>query len=157
MFDPLAAAVILAELEDGKSLRAAAKEAGVAPSSVMHWLDRDDYLMDGKTFAEQYAQARAKGYAILGDELVEISDEQVTTVRRGKHEPNADDPDAPVEVVYDATAVARNRLRVDTRKWLLAKMLPKLYGEKVDHNVSGELNFTRIERVITKPVEGPNE
>ena len=28
-------------------------------------------------------------------------------------------------------AVLRSRLRVETRKWLLAKMLPKVYGDKL--------------------------
>lgn len=27
--------------------------------------------------------------------------------------------------------IARSRLRVDTRKWLLSKLLPKQYGEKL--------------------------
>jgi hypothetical protein len=33
----------------------------------------------------------------------------------------------------DQEAINRSRLRVDTRKWLLAKLLPKVYGEKLEH------------------------
>jgi hypothetical protein len=29
----------------------------------------------------------------------------------------------------------RDRLRVDTRKWLLSKALPKIYGDKVEHQL----------------------
>ena len=31
----------------------------------------------------------------------------------------------------------RSRLRVDTRKWLLSKALPKIYGDKVTAEISG--------------------
>jgi hypothetical protein len=43
----------------------------------------------------------------MADELIEIAD-------------GGDDP-------------ARDRLRVDARKWLLSKALPKVYGDKIDH------------------------
>jgi hypothetical protein len=32
----------------------------------------------------------------------------------------------------------RDRLRVDARKWLLSKMLPKKYGDKLDVTSDGE-------------------
>jgi hypothetical protein len=32
---------------------------------------------------------------------------------------------------FDAEHVQRSRLRLDTRKWLLSKALPKVYGDKV--------------------------
>jgi hypothetical protein len=31
---------------------------------------------------------------------------------------------------YDSGSVAHNRLRMDARKWLAAKYLPKVYGER---------------------------
>jgi hypothetical protein len=34
--------------------------------------------------------------------------------------------------VIDNAVVQRDRLRVDARKWLLAKLQPKKYGEKID-------------------------
>jgi hypothetical protein len=35
--------------------------------------------------------------------------------------------------------INRSRLRVDTRKWLLSKLLPKQYGDKVQHaNAAGD-------------------
>ena len=41
----------------------------------------------------------------------------------------------------DQDVVQRSRLRVDSRKWLLSKILPKQFGEKIDVNHSGELNL----------------
>jgi hypothetical protein len=37
----------------------------------------------------------------------------------------------------DQEVIGRSRLRVDARKWLLAKMLPKKYGDKIQQEVSG--------------------
>lgn len=34
--------------------------------------------------------------------------------------------------------VQRSRLRIETRKWLMAKMKPKKYGEKLDMTSDGK-------------------
>ena len=64
------------------------------------------WAKEDPAFAEQYARAREIGYTHLPEEIVEISDNL------------SGDP-------------ARDKLRVDTRKWLLSKVLPKVYGEKL--------------------------
>jgi hypothetical protein len=33
--------------------------------------------------------------------------------------------------------VDRSRLQIDARKWILSKLLPKKYGDKVEHEHSG--------------------
>ena len=35
--------------------------------------------------------------------------------------------------------IQRSRLRVDSRKWLASKLLPKKYGDKLDVNQSGNV------------------
>ena len=49
----------------------------------------------------------------------------------------------------------RNRLRVDTRKWMLAKMLPKVYGDKLEtkitHDVGEQFVKFMRERVSPRP------
>ena len=52
-------------------------------------------------------------------------------VRASKHGVKSDDEGGDVEVVFDSAAVARNRLRVDARKWVAAKLKPRKYGDKV--------------------------
>ena len=42
-----------------------------------------------------------------------------------------------VRVPLSADVIARNRLRIDTRKWILSKMLPKVYGDKLIQEVTG--------------------
>lgn len=58
-------------------------------------------------------------------------------VKADKHGSRDDDGDGNTEVVFDSTAVQRNRLRVDARKWLLSKMAPKKYGDKVTQEHTG--------------------
>lgn len=129
------AAIVIAELESGKSLRKAAAAIGVDPATVLRWVKADE------AFAQQYAQARETGYQLLADEILEISDDSSGDVIETDRGP-----------VANPEFTARSRLRVDSRKWMLAKMLPKVYGEKVDHNVNGQLqHFHKITRQVVDP------
>lgn len=137
MYTQEAAEIVLFELSHGKSLRKAAEAAGVSHSHVLDWCEAVP------EFRDQYMRTRARAYEMLADEIIEISDEvEITTKMEGED----------VRIGLDATAVARNRLRVDTRKWMLAKMLPKKYGDKVDLTGSLDLN-AKVERVIRKVVD----
>jgi hypothetical protein len=112
---------VLALLEEGKSLRGASKESGIDPSTVLRWTAADE------NFSQQYARARRIGYSLLAEEIVEIADDSTgdATV------------DEDGNVKQNNEFVNRARLRVDTRKWILAKMLPKVYGERVEHEHKG--------------------
>lgn len=92
---------ICRRLAEGETLRAICRDMEIPISTVLGWV-RDD--RDG--FAEQYARARDIGYEVMADELIDIADG------------GSDD-------------WQRDRLRVDARKWLLAKALPKRYGDRV--------------------------
>lgn len=128
------AAIVIAELESGKSLRKAAATAGVGASTVLDWTEADT------DFAEQYARARTRGYQLLADEIIEISDDS-----------SGDTVETDRGPVSNPEFTARSRLRVDSRKWMLSKMLPKVYGEKVDHNLTGTVHFSKISRQIVDP------
>ncbi len=106
MFNETASKVLEA-LAQGKSLRAAAAEAGIHHSTVQGWLDDSEK----EEFARQYALTRARAYQMLGDEIMEI----------------ADGPGDP----------ATKRLQFDARRWMLSKMLPKVYGDKIEHEHTG--------------------
>jgi hypothetical protein len=60
----------------------------------------------------------------MADELLDIADDSTNDYmdRVGK--------DGEVTRVLDQEAMARSRLRLDTRKWMLSKMLPKVFGDK---------------------------
>jgi hypothetical protein len=109
---------------DGQSLRKIC-EAEDMPhrATVMRWLGAHD------SFRDQYARVKAEQAEVMADEIVSIADEGDTKV--------VVCGDGTSMVVFDSTAVARNRLRVDARKWVAAKLLPKKYGDKVQQEVSG--------------------
>ena len=52
--------------------------------------------------------------------------------------------------------IQRSRLRVETRKWMLSKLLPHLYGDKSSVELNGQLNIAEAilaarKRVTRKP------
>ena len=137
-FNQVAADAVCDLIRDGKSLRAACRELELAPSTILLW------SKENKEFSEQYARAREVGYKLLADEIIDIADEKEVQVRY-------DGEDTILDL--SPTAIARNRLRVDTRKWMLSKMLPKIYGDKLE--ISGDKEnplqtVTRIELVAMR-------
>jgi hypothetical protein len=116
---------VCALLAEGLSLRKAATACEVSASHVLDWTH------DVPAFGEQYARARARGYELLADEILEISDDTSGDTIKTEHGDKA-----------NAEFVARSRLRVDSRKWMLAKMLPKVYGDKIEHDHKGGINLS---------------
>lgn len=116
---------ICERLAEGESLRTIC-DADDMPSraTVFRWCAND------AVFCNQYAHAREEQAETHADEIVSIADEKCTTVRADKHGARADDDEGNVEVVFDSAAVARNRLRVDARKWVASKLKPKKYGDR---------------------------
>ena len=116
--------LVCSELALGKSLRSILDADDKLPSAstFLDWIGADSFL------AEQYAHARQLAYELLADEIVAIADENYTTDEHG------------VKERLSSEAIQRNRLRVDTRKWMLAKMLPKVYGDhtKVTNEHTGK-------------------
>lgn len=91
-------------------------------STVWLWLDTD------KEFSEKYARAKEQQCEFMADEILEISDNSsldMAFTEDGKP-------------FIDKEHINRSRLRVDTRKWILSKLKPKKYGDKlaVEHDVS---------------------
>lgn len=129
---------ICARLVEGESLRSICRdEAMPCTVTVFKW------LREHPEFASQYARAREEQAETLAAEIVEIADE--TEVR-------ATTDGEEVRLALDPTAVARNRLRVDARKWVASKLKPKVYGDKVSAEISGPdggpvETVTRIELV----------
>ena len=116
---------ILERIASGETLRGICRsdEKFPTPQAVCYLALNDD------VFAERYARAREIGIHQMVDEIVEISDDGSNDWM----ERNADTGDEAVNHEH----ISRSRLRVDTRKWLASKVVPKLYGDKVDHNVEG--------------------
>jgi len=125
-------AAICARLIAGESLNRICQDEGM-PSVVTVY----NWLAASEEFLKLYTRAREDQADTLADQIVSIADEECTTVKADKHGTKADDDDGNTEVVFDSTAVARNRLRVDARKWVAAKLKPKKYGDFARNEISG--------------------
>jgi hypothetical protein len=99
-------------IADGKSIRFVANLLQIPESNIRFWIKKYP------DFAAQYAQARedrANGWA---EEFIEIADS--------------------IELTEDAAdnraAIELAKLRLDARKWVVSRILSKVYGEKVTHS-----------------------
>ena len=123
-------AVVLAGMRGGLSALKACQAANVSHSTFLGWVNQDTAL------ADNYAHAREDLIERMAQEVLELSDSDVGFLPDGKK---------------DWAAVQKHKLQVDTRKWLLSKLAPKKYGDKLE--VSGDAAnplVTRIERVVVK-------
>jgi hypothetical protein len=115
--------IICERLAEGESLRTICKDDGLPEARTVHrWLEANE------VFRQQYARARELQADFYAEQIVEIADEEVITVKRKNGA--VGDETVGMEVVFDPTAVARNRLRVDARKWYASKLQPKKYGDR---------------------------
>jgi hypothetical protein len=94
-------------------------------------------MNDDAALAHEYARAREDLHEVIAAEIVAIADQPVGSTESG---------------ATDTGAVQKQRLQVDTRKWLLSKLAPKKWGDKLE--LSGDqqhpLAIQTIERVIVK-------
>lgn len=88
-----------------------------SPSTVYLW------LVKHSEFSEQYAKAQADRTHAMAEELLDIADDGTNDWMERHHGEDT-------AWVTNGEALQRSRLRVDTRKWLMSKMLPKKYGDK---------------------------
>lgn len=94
-----------------------------AMSTVFKW------LREHPSFSEQYTKAKEESADALVEEMLDIADDG-TNDWMEIH----DKEGAAVGYKVNGEAVQRSRLRVETRKWIAAKLKPKKYSEKVDVN-----------------------
>ena len=101
---------------DGGHMADFCRQRDIAYTTMYDWVRSDDRR------AELYLRAREDRAEKFADEIVAISDEATVTAKHMGEE---------VVLVLDAAAVSRNKLRVDSRKWIAAKLKPRVYGDKV--------------------------
>jgi hypothetical protein len=114
-------------LARGMTLREVCKAEGMPDESTVRKWALEDY----EGFYPQYAKAREIGYQAMADETIDIAD----NAQNDWMERNGED-DAGWQA--NGEHIQRSRLRIDTRKWLLSKALPKVYGDKILHGSDPE-------------------
>lgn len=96
-------------------------------TTVLKWISDFDYH-------NHYASARETRAENIFEEIIDIVDCE-------DHDMTVDENGNP-RVNHDV--IQRDRLRVDARKWMLGKMQPKKYGDKLDVTSDGEKISTTI-------------
>lgn len=110
----------------------------VAQGESVRSICRDDDFPELKTifrwiskhedFRQHYDKAKEMAMYAMAEEMLEIAD-------NGTNDVYVDDEG---KVRVDTDVIQRSRLRVDTRKWLMSKIAPKKFGDKVDVNHGGQ-------------------
>lgn len=125
-YTPEIAAKLCEQIALGSSLRTACKgEDMPAPSTVFKW------IREHEEFSKQYAHACEERTEAMSEDILDIADDGTNDwmeQHRGEH----------VAWVTNGEAIQRSRVRIDTRKWLMAKMKPKKYGDKIDMTTNGK-------------------
>ena len=125
-YDKDIAEKICSKIASGKSVRSIVKDKKMPSSStIFRWLLDEEK----KEFWEQYEKARNIQAELIFEELIEI----------------ADNPEEGVEVwtedgrikIKKGDMLGHRRLKVDTRKWYLSKVLPKKFGDKIQNEHTG--------------------
>lgn len=96
-------------------------------NTVLKWISDFDY-------SDQYASACDTRSENIFEEILDIVDCE-------DHDMTVDENGNP-RVNHDV--IQRDRLRVDARKWMLGKMQPKKYGDKIDITSDGDKVNTTI-------------
>ena len=114
------AQIVLDGITDGKSLRQIARDGGPKASTFLLWVGQN------KTLAEQYARAIEIRSEMMAEEILEIADDATNDFML-----------AQTGLAFNHEHVQRSKLRVDSRKWILAKLQPKKYGDKIVQEHTG--------------------
>ena len=90
---------------------------------IFRWLDQPEHQL----FREHYARARVKQADALLEQIKDIAHDGRNDWEILEAERNGQD-----RIVLNAEHVQRSRLRVDTLKWVMGKLAPKKYGDKIE-------------------------
>jgi SHS2 domain-containing protein len=126
------------EMAKGRSLKSICNDEGMPTErTVMRRVAADDVL------CQQYARAMEQRADAIFDGMLDIADnteKDMITLEDGRE-------------IVDHNVIGRDKLRIDTRKWILSRMNPKKYGDssKVDVTSGGDKITWNEVRTYDKP------
>lgn len=114
---------ILAQIESGKSVKEILEQDGYPVRSTFYsWLNKSPELV------QRYKDATDVRADKIFDEMLEIADNKADDFYYDK---NGDKQ-------FSSNSVNRTRVQIDTRKWMLGKMTPTKYSDKIDITSGGK-------------------
>lgn len=119
-------------IENGKSLRKALLEKGISSKTFYVWIEEDESKV------KQYARATELRAEALLDEMFDIVDDTSNDIDQFEI------TEGIMSERVNHENIQRSRLRYDARKWLVSKLNPKKYSDKIQQEHSGGLTTTII-------------
>ena len=112
---------ICLRIADGRSVNSICNDADMPSKAIIYrWLDKYP------EFVDKYQRAMKQREEFHFDEMLDIAD----------------------DVLPETAEVARAKLRIDTRKWVLSRMNPKKYGDKADGSEADDDTAQPIEVIV---------
>ena len=131
-YTPELAARICARIARGQSVRAAARTATMtATATISLWLQQHE------DFRVLYAAACEECADALVEEMLAIADDAARDQKAGGKDRQ--------DRIPDREALARAKLRIETRRWRAAKLAPRKYGDKADAAAAGPAQISHEE------------
>lgn len=114
-------------LAAGKGRRAICAMEGMPSWATLYqWSTGDCKVAAADGFPARYATARSVYLEHLAEDILEISDDS-----------SRDEIETEDGTSVNHEVIQRSRLRVDSRKWLLSKLRPDKYGDRIAAELSG--------------------
>lgn len=105
-------------LRNGETLKAICREKGMPRAALVR-----QWAMEDAEFGDKYQRARELGCHAMADEIIDLADNKTT----------------------ESGAVARDRLKIESRRWLLARILPSVFGDRVEAQIKGGLVVVKLD------------
>ena len=126
-YSPEIVDVICSRIADGESLRSVCSAAGMPDRrTIYRWLRSHVEFVSRYSFA---TDARAE---LIAEEVLEIADDASGDYKLVER-------NGELVWVIDPEVIQRARLRIDTRKWMLAKLAPKKYGDRIRQEIKAQM------------------
>lgn len=132
---------ILSEIEEGASLRSVLRRDEMPTQKTFF-----DWLHEDEEKVKQYARACELRAEQIFEDILEIADE---TQGDKKYTESGE--------IIDSEYVARSRIKIDARKWMLGKMNPKKYGDKLDMTTDGKAIQSAPSAINVRIIENNDE
>lgn len=128
-YDETMAQEVCARIADGEPLTKVCRD-GHLPSimTVYRWME------DNSEFRESYARARRIQAHAWASEIIELAD----IPRPGDRIEVKDEAGVVSHKTVTADMVERSKLQVQARQWLVARLHPEMYGDRLAHQMLDE-------------------
>jgi hypothetical protein len=115
---------ICEQLIKGKALTSIVRDNEKVPSiaTVYRWLNKDDDKYQ-EAFLKFYTAAREQQAETFSHQCIEIADDGINDTYLKYNKKTGE-----TEVLIDHDVLKRSELRIKTRQWVAAHLLPKKYG-----------------------------